>query len=73
MMRHVFALPPKDSWRTRVNLESLYGMCWDLPSVRLFMTRPNVVSDLLIVFASSNVRPVAPVFEIFSEPAKSTR
>jgi hypothetical protein len=29
MMRVVLELPPRDSCRIRVNLESLYGMCAD--------------------------------------------
>ena len=37
------------------------------------MTIPSVVSDLLIIFASSRTEPAAPVFEIFSEPARSTK
>lgn len=37
------------------------------------MTLPSVVRDLLIIFASSRVYPVAPVLEIFSDPARSTR
>ena len=37
------------------------------------MTLPNVDRDKLIFLASSNVSPTAPVFEIFSLPAKSTR
>lgn len=44
-----------------------------LPSVRLLMTRPRVERLLLIVLASSRVLPVAPVFAIFSLPARSTR
>jgi len=36
------------------------------------MTLPNVERDKLIFLASSNVSPTAPVFEIFSLPAKST-
>lgn len=37
------------------------------------MHKPNVVSDKLIYLASVSVLPVAPVFEMRSEPAKSTR
>lgn len=48
-------------------------MCVDTPSVNLVITIPRVVSDLLIVFASSRVYPAAPVLEIFSDPARSTK
>jgi hypothetical protein len=37
------------------------------------MTLPRAERDLLIIFASSNVYPVALVLPIFSEPAKSQR
>ena len=37
------------------------------------MTLPNVDRDKFIFLASSNVSPTAPVFEIFSLPAKSTK
>ena len=35
------------------------------------MTRPRTVKDKLIFLASSSVPPVAPDFEIFSDPARS--
>lgn len=73
MIKHVFELPPSDSDKIRVNLESLQGICVDLPSVKHLITIPSVVRDLFIVLASSNVYPFAPVFDTFSEPAKSTR
>jgi hypothetical protein len=37
------------------------------------MQMPSVVKLKLIFFASSKVFPVAPVFEILSLPAKSTK
>ena len=73
MIRQVFALPPRDSYNTLVNFESLYGIWVLFPSVKAVITIPNPVRDLLIIFASSKVYPVAPVLEIFSEPARSTR
>lgn len=72
-MRAVREFPPRDSWRMRVSLLSLYGTCVDFLSVKAVITLPKVVNDLLIVLASSSVYPVAPVLEIFSLPAKSTK
>ena len=69
----VLAFPPKDSYKILVNLESLYLICLDLPSVNELITFPNEDKDWLIFLASSSVEPVAPVFEIFSLPAKSTK
>ena len=40
-------------------------------SVKALMTLPNAERDLLIILASSKVCPVALVFNVFSEPAKS--
>ena len=37
------------------------------------MQNPSVVNDKFIDFASSRTFPVAPVFAIRSEPARSTR
>lgn len=37
------------------------------------MTFPNTVKLLLIEVPSFNLSPLAPVFDIFSEPAKSTK
>jgi len=73
IIRHVFEFPPKDSYNTLVSFESRYGTCVDTPSVRCFITIPKEVRDLLILFASFKVIPVAPVFVIFSDPARSTR
>ena len=51
-----------------------YGMCaLGFPSVRLMMTRPRAERDLLMFLASSSTVPSAPVFDTFSEPARSTR
>lgn len=66
--RVVLELPPSDSLRKKVNLESRKGMC-GADSVKCFMQIPRVVSDRLIFLASSSVFPVAPVFEMRSLPA----
>lgn len=59
----VLALPPSDSCKIRVSLESLYGI-WDLfPSANAEITLPNAESDLLIFLASSRTVPSAPVFD----------
>ena len=69
----VFVLPPSESWSKRVNLESLYGMWWVLPSTKAEMTLPRALRDKLIFVASFMPSPVAPVLLALSEPAKSTR
>jgi len=72
MTKTVYELPPSDSYRILVNLESRYGMKPPFfPSVRALMTLPSAERDLLIILASSRVDPVASVFSIFSEPARS--
>ena len=73
IIKHVLEFPPKDSDNIRVSLESLYGTWVDFPSVKAVITIPSDVRLLFIVLASSNNFPLAPVFEIFSDPAKSTR
>ena len=71
-------LPPRESWRMRVSLELRYGMNY-LPeaaffsSVRAAMTFPRASSPWLIWIPSCRVFPVAPVFLILSEPARSTK
>ena len=69
----VLVLPPRESCRRRVSLESRYGMCCDFPSTSELMTLPRAVNDRLILMPSFIVQPVAPVFEFLSEPARSTR
>jgi len=49
--------PPRDSWRIRVNLESLYGIWVLLPSANALITFPSADSDLLMFLASSNTVP----------------
>ena len=41
----VLVLPPNESYNNRVNLESLYGICYDLLSIKADITLPNVVKD----------------------------
>ena len=74
MMRQVRELPPIDSCSIWVSLESLYGIClFFFVSVKALITFPRADNDLLIIFASSRVCPVAFVFSVFSDPAKSTK
>lgn len=68
----VLLLPPSDSLKKNVNLESL-KLTKLTPSVSYFMHRPKVDSDKLMFFASSKVLPVAPVLAILSLPARSTK
>lgn len=56
-------LPPNESYNKRVNLESLYGICYDFPSTKADITFPNAESDKLILVASFNLSPVACVFD----------
>ena len=84
---HVRELPPSESCRRRVSLESRYGTCvlrpfvWDFPTPTRFvssplsaaMTFPSAKSPLLILMLSWNRDPVARVFLFRSEPARSTR
>lgn len=66
----VFAVFPKESCRTCVNLWFLYGtaLC---PWVKDSMTSPSAVSDLLMSIASFCLSPTASDFLSLSEPAKS--
>jgi len=73
IMSIVLLFPPKESLRILVSLLSLYGIWVLVPSVSCLITCPRTVNDLLIFLASSNLRPVAPVFPTFSDPAKSTK
>lgn len=67
-------LPPSESCKILVNFESLYGMnVSSLPSVRADMTLPKADRPLLIEMPSYICLPLAPVFFIRSEPAKSTK
>ena len=46
---------------------------WSDFDVNACITFPNDDNDKFIFFASSNVSPIAPVFDTFSLPAKSTK
>ena len=64
----VLEFPPSESCRSLVSLEFRYGMCVLLPSTNAEMTLPSVESDKLILVASFNRCPVAPVLDCLSEP-----
>jgi len=67
-------LPPKEFYNILVSFESLYGM-WACVSfeVNADITYPKAKRLLFILIPSFIVFPSAPVFLIFSEPAKSTK
>ena len=44
-------------WRSLVSLESLYGICEDLPSTKADITLPSADNDRLILVASFNRSP----------------
>ena len=73
MISVVLELPPNESYKILVSLESLYGTCVLFPSVSELMTFPSTESDVLIFFASFKRWPYAWVFDTFSEPARSTK
>lgn len=75
----VLELPPKESFSKYVNFESLYLICLLLilfyseqRSAKSLITAPRVVRLLLIILASFNLYPSAPVSLDLSLPAKST-
>lgn len=72
----VWQLPPSESFRRRVSLESRNGMCLFEPLVVLrcsmLMQLPSARSDLLILAPSCILRPVFPDCAALSEPARST-
>lgn len=58
----VLQLPPNESYKRRVNFESLYGICLVCPVtcyVSAEITFPNALKLLLIDLLSSNRIPVA--------------
>ena len=58
----VLLLPLRESLSTKVSLESRKGICTRCFSpLRLFITIPNVVSDLLMLLASFNRSPAQAV------------
>lgn len=72
-MRFVRELPPKLSWSNLVNLESRYGTWPFFPSDNELITFPKAVKLVFIFLASYSTFPSAPVLEIFSLPARSTK
>ena len=66
----VFELPPSESWSSLVRLEFRYGMCVLLPSTNADMTLPSVDNDKLMLLASFNRSPAAPVLDCLSDPYK---
>lgn len=67
--------PPKESWRSLVSLESLYGTWrarFDL-SPRADITFPRASKPQLMEIPSLARSPVAPVRFSLSEPARSTK
>ena len=73
MTRNVLQLPPMDSFNKCVSLLFRYGMC-DRPLVlSAWMQFPRALNDWLMLFASSNVAPLAPDRPTRSLPARSTR
>lgn len=73
-MMKVLLLPPRESLRTKVSFESRKGMCTLCFSpLRLLITMPKVVRDLLMLLASFSRSPMQAVDFCRSEPAKSTK
>lgn len=73
-----YELPPNDCFNKDVSFESLYGI-WPAkvffffePSAKLVITYLKVKRDLLMSMASLAARPVFPVCEERSLPARST-
>jgi hypothetical protein len=75
-MNVVLEFPPKEFLSKKVNLESLYLMCFYLSafvSERPLITDPKTERDLLILHPSLNLSPWAPVCFCLSLPAKSIK
>ena len=72
---YVLVLPPRESFRRRVSLESLYGT--NAPfldmSDRIFMQLPKARRDLLMFAPSTRRIPLFSVTAARSDPAKSTK
>jgi hypothetical protein len=64
--------PYKEFLKILVNLESLKGTCY-APVVSEWITLPKQDKDKFIFLASYKVSPVAPLLDIFYEPAKSIK
>ena len=74
----VLQFPPNESFKSRVNFESLKGMWllaffFDFNLQSAFIQFPKAKSDQLILAPSTNHYPLLFVFEAHSDPAKSIR
>lgn len=70
--RLVLELPPRESYKRRVSLDSLKGIKFDFPSDKADMHLPRALKELLIALASWSLSPVDFDFFTLSEPARST-
>ena len=68
----VLAVPPKESSRSLVTLQSRYGTNF-FYDAKAEITFPKELKDMPIILASTRVWPLAPVFPIFYEPDNSTK
>ncbi len=57
---HLFRRKLERTWRSLVNFESRYGICFDFPSTSAEITFPRAERDRLIFVASLSLSPVAP-------------
>mmetsp|Transcript_111688 Transcript_111688/g.315451 ORF Transcript_111688/g.315451 Transcript_111688/m.315451 type:complete len:245 (+) Transcript_111688:241-975(+) len=73
MTTEVQDLPPKESRRSIVSVESLYGTCSPRLPPKALITRPNALKEPLMLRASAMAEPSAPVRLVRSEPARSTK
>jgi hypothetical protein len=69
----VLVLPPNESFKILVSLESRYGMCSFLPSTNADITFPNALKDKLILAAYLIPSSLRLVLLCRSDPAKSTK
>jgi len=69
----VFEFPPRESYRRRVNLESLNGTNPVLSFDNSWMHLPNVEREEFMCFVSFSLSPDTNDFFTLSDPAKSTR
>lgn len=72
-INEVLLFPPRESYKSLVNLESRKGTKLPLESDKECMHFPRTLSELLIERASCSLSPVALDFLTLSEPAKSTK
>ncbi len=75
---NVLEFPPKAFYKILVRDDSLYGTTIFLffevaNSANFDITKPKKLKDLLIEHPSLSLSPDAPVFPIFSLPARSTK